>query len=123
MLESGSLDVVGSCPGISCKSSKSGLEYSKLDSDTFSVALCDQIPGECIDDIKGSGSIKQISFDIVAFARNLVAENDGERNTIKFRVLKSRFTGLTGDAGAATYDIKTTRLKQAGGFDFEDITL
>ena len=28
-----------------------------------------------IDDIKGSGSIKQISFDIVAFARNLVADN------------------------------------------------
>ena len=76
-----------------------------------------------IDDIKGSGSIKQISFDIVAFARNLVAENEGERNTIKFRVLKSRFTGLTGDAGSATYDINTTRLKQAGGFDFEDVSL
>ena len=72
-----------------------------------------------IDDIKGSGSIKQISFDIIAFARNLVAEDEGSRNTIKFRVLKSRFTGLTGDAGAATYDIRTTRLKQMGDFDFE----
>ena len=29
-----------------------------------------------IDDIKGSGSIKQISFDIIAFARNLVADSD-----------------------------------------------
>tara|TARA_Y100001972_G_scaffold97091_1_gene119900 strand:- start:2925 stop:4427 length:1503 start_codon:yes stop_codon:yes gene_type:complete len=63
-----------------------------------------------IDDIKGSGSIKQISFDIVAFARNLVAENSIERNTIKFRVLKSRFTGLTGSAGSATYDNNTGRL-------------
>ena len=63
-----------------------------------------------IDDIKGSGSIKQISFDIVAFARNLVAENSIERNTIKFRVLKSRFTGLTGSAGAAIYNTKTGRL-------------
>ena len=66
-----------------------------------------------IDDIKGSGSIKQISFDIIAFARNLVAEEDHERNTVHFRVLKSRFTGRTGDAGAAVYDPKTTRLTQA----------
>ena len=63
-----------------------------------------------IDDIKGSGSIKQISFDIVAFARNLVAEDEVERNTIQLRVLKSRFTGRTGDAGRAVYDPKTTRL-------------
>tara|TARA_R100001594_G_scaffold47729_1_gene80586 strand:+ start:6555 stop:8177 length:1623 start_codon:yes stop_codon:yes gene_type:complete len=67
-----------------------------------------------IDDIKGSGSIKQISFDIVTFARNLVSENETERNTIKFRVLKSRFTGLTGSAGAAVYDNKTTRLTAVG---------
>ena len=76
-----------------------------------------------IDDIKGSGSIKQISFDIIAFARNLVAEEEAERNTIRFRVLKSRFTGLTGDAGSATYDLKTTRLKASGGFDFEEFGL
>ena len=63
-----------------------------------------------IDDIKGSGSIKQISFDIIAFARNLVAEAEVERNTIKFRVLKSRFTGKTGDAGTATYKHNTGRL-------------
>ena len=76
-----------------------------------------------IDDIKGSGSIKQISFDIVSFARNLIAENEAERNTIKFRVLKSRFTGLTGDAGSAVYDIKTTRLRAGGDFDFADFGL
>ena len=63
-----------------------------------------------IDDIKGSGSIKQISFDIIAFSRNLVAEDDYERNTVTFRVLKSRFTGQTGDAGCASYDPNTTRL-------------
>mgnify|MGYP002628122286 FL=1 len=63
-----------------------------------------------IDDIKGSGSIKQISFDIIAFARNLVSDNDSERNTIKFRVLKSRFTGQTGSAGAAVYSSETGRL-------------
>lgn len=76
-----------------------------------------------IDDIKGSGSIKQISFDIISFARNLVADDDAERNTIKFRVLKSRFTGLTGDAGSATYNVKTCRLTRAGDFDVEAIEI
>jgi len=72
-----------------------------------------------IDDIKGSGSIKQISFDIIAFSRNLVAEDDYERNTVTFRVLKSRFTGQTGDAGCATYDTNTTRLlAKEEGFDY-----
>ena len=74
-----------------------------------------------LDDIKGSGSIKQISFDIIAFARNLVAENELEKNTIKLRVLKSRFTGRTGDAGAATYDTKTTRLQATGDIDMFDM--
>jgi len=71
-----------------------------------------------IDDIKGSGSIKQISFDIVAFARNLIAEQEIERNTIKLRVLKSRFTGRTGDAGAALYNPLTNRLSATGGFEY-----
>ena len=73
-----------------------------------------------IDDIKGSGSIKQISFDIISFARNLVSENLTERNTIKFRVLKSRFTGLTGSAGSASYDNKTGRLNYISS-DFTSI--
>lgn len=71
-----------------------------------------------IDDIKGSGSIKQISFDIIAFARNLVAESDLERNTIKLRVLKARFTGNTGDCGTAVYNPKTTRLSVGGQFEY-----
>lgn len=76
-----------------------------------------------IDDIKGSGSIKQISFDIIAFARNLVAEDEHERNTIKLRVLKSRFTGRTGDAGTAVYDPATTRLSAASDVGLQDFTL
>ena len=63
-----------------------------------------------IDDIKGSGSIKQISFDIISFSRNLVSDSESERNTINFRVLKSRFTGLTGNAGSAEYNSNTYRL-------------
>ena len=72
-----------------------------------------------IDDIKGSGSIKQISFDIIAFSRNLTAEDEDERNTVQFRVLKSRFTGKTGDAGSAAYNPNTTRLiAKEVGFDY-----
>jgi len=63
-----------------------------------------------IDDIRGSGSIKQISFDIVAFARNLTAPAEQERNTIKMRVLKSRFTGLTGTVKGCFYNYLTGRL-------------
>lgn len=63
-----------------------------------------------LDDIKGSGSIKQISFDIVAFARNMMAADRHERNIVKFAVLKSRFTGDTGHCGEATYNNDTGRL-------------
>lgn len=67
-----------------------------------------------IDDIRGSGSIKQISHDIISFARNLTAEDEVERNSIQMRILKSRYTGLTGSVPGAYYTIKTGRL---GGLD------
>jgi twinkle protein len=63
-----------------------------------------------LDDIRGSGSIKQISFDIIAFARNLIAEDELIRNTINIRVLKCRYTGLTGDVPSAIYDYNTGRM-------------
>jgi len=63
-----------------------------------------------VDDIKGSGSIKQISFDIVAFARNMLAEEGLERNTIKMSVLKARTSGLTGPVQGVWYDYATGRL-------------
>jgi twinkle protein len=63
-----------------------------------------------LDDIKGSGSIKQISFDIVTFARNMMATEKSDRNIVKFAVLKSRFTGDTGHCGQATYNNDTGRL-------------
>ena len=63
-----------------------------------------------VDDIRGSGSIKQISHDILAFARNITAEKEEERNTIKLSVLKSRYTGKTGPAGTCKFDYDTGRL-------------
>ena len=69
-----------------------------------------------LDDIRGSGSIKQVSFDILAFARDLNAADEEKRNTIKMAVLKSRYTGLTGPCGTAKYIYDTGRLVY-GGFE------
>lgn len=63
-----------------------------------------------VDDIRGSGSIKQVSHTIVAFARNLIADVEDEQNRIKMRVLKCRFTGLTGTVKGCRYIPQTGRL-------------
>ena len=63
-----------------------------------------------LDDMKGSGSIKQIAFDVIAFARDLTADTEQERNVMEMAVLKSRHTGRTGPAGKAQYDPDTCRL-------------
>lgn len=75
-----------------------------------------------LDDIRGSGSIKQVSFDIIAFARNMSAENEAERNTIKMSALKSRYTGLTGSVPGAFYVHKTGRLTRAEDAPVEEFT-
>jgi len=65
------------------------------------------------DDLKGSGSIKQIAFDIIALCRNKMAKDPIVRNTTKLYVLKSRYTGRTGFAGKFTYENETGRLVAA----------
>lgn len=76
-----------------------------------------------VDDLKGSGSLKQISHDIVAFTRNLTAEEEVERNHISMCVLKSRFSGLTGYIDGCSYDYDTGRLSafDSGTDGFEEI--
>lgn len=64
-----------------------------------------------LDDIKGSGSIKQISFDIIAFARNLAEECEVKRNTIDISILKCRYTGLTGPVEGSYYHYETGRFR------------
>jgi twinkle protein len=67
-----------------------------------------RIPTE--DDLKGSGSLKQISMTTIAIARNKYAENDKERNTTSFHVLKCRFSGRTGPCDFAHFDDDTGRM-------------
>ena len=66
-----------------------------------------------------SGSTKQISMDIIAFARNMNAAEAIERNTIKIAVLKCRHTGLTGPAKGAIYDFQTGRLQSVDVAEFD----
>lgn len=66
-----------------------------------------------LDEIKGSGSIKQVSLDIIAFARNMSSDNEEVRNHILMSVLKCRATGLTGPVKGAQYDFKTGRMSAA----------
>ena len=75
-----------------------------------------------MDDIRGSGSIKQISMDIIAFARNVSADSSEERNTILTKVLKCRYTGLTGPSGNLSYDFDTGRLSLGTEFEKVDDT-
>ena len=75
-----------------------------------------------LDSIKGSGSIKQISFDIIGFARNMMATEKSDRNIVKFAVLKSRFSGDTGSAGQATYSASSGRLNYSeNNLAFEEV--
>ena len=80
------------------------------------------------DDLKGSGSLKQISFQTLALSRNKSAEDDTERDTTKLYLLKDRKTGETGYAGQVRYNRQTGRLynpedvddEQFGVVDFEE---
>ena len=78
-----------------------------------------------MDDLRGSGSLKQISAQVIALSRNLSAESDRERHTVKVKVLKDRWTGSTGWAGCYRFDGETGRLENAveideNGFGKED---
>lgn len=66
-----------------------------------------------MDDLKGSGSIKQISFDIVGLARNQQADDEYERNTTQLGVLKCREEGNTGMADRMYWNRDTRQLEKA----------
>jgi len=73
-----------------------------------------------LDDIKGSGSIKQICYDIVAVTRNAEADEPRIRNQIEMRVLKARETGRLGPAGWLYYNEETYRIESLDDCDVID---
>lgn len=66
-----------------------------------------------LNNLRGSGGIKQLSNTVYAFSRNQQAEGDLERNTSLITVLKCRYTGNTGRADHVYYNDDTGCL-QAG---------
>lgn len=57
-----------------------------------------------LDDLKGSGSLKQISFDIIGVNRNMQHPDEYERNVSQLHVLKCREEGVTGRADRLYWD-------------------
>lgn len=66
-----------------------------------------------LDDLKGSGSVKQISMDIIALGRNLQHPDPYFQNVTRMRVLKNREDGNVGDADALFYDKDTYSFEKA----------
>jgi twinkle protein len=64
------------------------------------------------DDLKGSGSLKQVSFQTIALSRNKLHEDEKVRNLTQIWLLKDRKTGNTGPAGKYCFDSVTGRLKE-----------
>lgn len=62
--------------------------------------------------LRGSASIGQLSDIVVGLERNGQAEDMTERNTTHLRVLKNRFSGLTGPCSDLLYDRETGRLSE-----------
>jgi twinkle protein len=60
--------------------------------------------------LRGSGSIAQLSDMVIGLERNGQAEDEKERNTTKVRVLKNRFSGMTGPACNLLYGKDTGRM-------------
>lgn len=60
--------------------------------------------------LRGSGSIAQLSDMVIGLERNGQAEDETERNTTKVRVLKNRFSGITGPACHLLYSKDSGRM-------------
>ena len=65
------------------------------------------------DDFKGTGSLKQISFQTLTISRNKTSEREEERHKSRIYLLKDRKTGRTGYAGSYKYNTQTGRLEEA----------
>ena len=62
--------------------------------------------------LRGSGSIAQLSDMVLGLERNGQAEDETERNTTRVRVLKNRFSGMTGRGSSLLYSTKTGRMAE-----------
>ncbi len=66
-----------------------------------------------LDDLRGSGSIKQLSWDVIGLSRNQQHKDTICANTSELHTLKCRFTGRTGKSGFLLFDDKSGRMIQS----------
>lgn len=65
-----------------------------------------------LNNLRGSGGIKQLSDTVYAFSRNQQAETELERNTSLITVLKCRYTGNTGSSDYVYFNASTGCLEK-----------
>jgi twinkle protein len=65
-----------------------------------------------LDDLRGSGSLKQLANSVYAVSRNQQAETDIEKHTSRLHVLKCRFSGRTGPADWLRFNEETGRMEE-----------
>lgn len=65
-----------------------------------------------LNNLRGSGGIKQLSNTVYAFSRNQQADTELERNTSMITVLKCRYTGETGKADYVYFNRDTGCLER-----------
>lgn len=65
-----------------------------------------------LDDLRGSGGIAQLSFNVIAVMRDTTAMDDTKANILQLWVLKNREHGSTGPAGKLIYKRLTGRLEE-----------
>jgi twinkle protein len=65
-------------------------------------------------DLRGSGSLEQLSDVVIAMERDQQVEEEERKNESRLRVLKNRGVGLTGPADTLIYNEETGRLYVKG---------
>lgn len=76
-----------------------------------------------LDDLRGSGSLKQLSWDVLALSRNQQHSDQYSANTSLLTVLKCRFTGRTGPADYLHFVDSTGRMiKTEKPYNYEQKT-
>jgi twinkle protein len=68
-----------------------------------------------LDDLRGSGGIAQLSWNVIALMRDTTA-SDGLQNQTKVWVLKNREIGTLGNAGTLLYNTLTGRMEDMEDF-------
>jgi len=67
-----------------------------------------------LNQLRGSHAIAQLSDIVLGLERDQQAEDESKRNTTLIRVIKNRFTGLTGPACYLEYNKYTGRMAETG---------